>query len=140
MTSNSDVATAFICGRKATAKNMYTDGKTVYSYGNHFPIAAKIRGIILFNTDKYSSSTSAHQCYVRMELMGSTFSKEHLECNTNEIKHAIDYPDDPIIITKEVNPESIDQALELLRIICKQKGMKCFRMKKLKNFLCSEMV
>lgn len=50
--------------------NFYFDGKTIYSYGRHFPIAkhvenAKGEKAVLFTTRRYSNTTSKHISIVR---------------------------------------------------------------------------
>ena len=60
--SNSAVAERFADGRTdGSSRNMYIDGDTVYSYGAHFPIAKRIPGGYIFNSDDYSASTSKHK-------------------------------------------------------------------------------
>lgn len=55
----------------------------VYSYDEHFPIAAYDYDNKLWylNTDKYSSTTSRHQSIVRQALHGA----ERILCNTVEL-------------------------------------------------------
>ena len=86
MTSHNDVARAWSEGRRAEGSRMFTDGRTIWSYGHHFPIATEVGNVILFNTDDYSNSTSRHQSKVR------GFCGEVVECTTSEIKQAVDYP------------------------------------------------
>ena len=44
---------------------MFFEDDTIYSYGYHFPIATKMKdGKLLFNDERYSSSTARHQDYV----------------------------------------------------------------------------
>ena len=50
MTSHEEVALAWRNGRALKGTNMFTDGKTIFSYGSWFPIATKLNGQkILFN-------------------------------------------------------------------------------------------
>ena len=39
---------------------IYSIGDTIFSYGDHFPIARHCKGVILFTTDTYSNTTSKH--------------------------------------------------------------------------------
>jgi len=134
MTSHKEVAQAWSSGSKAEGSRMYTDGTTIFSYGSHFPIATELSdGTILFNTDRYSSSTSKHQGYVRNQC------GDVIECTTSEIRQAVNYPNKPIILTKEVKPQDINGALEILKAVCKEKGMKIFPMKKLKTQIESKL-
>lgn len=54
------------------ASSMYFVGDTIYSYGEHFPIATilEIEGtrIVIRNTDTYSVTTAKHQRYVRQAI------------------------------------------------------------------------
>ena len=46
------------------AKNMYISGDTIYSYGPHFPIARRLPGGYIFNSDNSSVSTARHKSKV----------------------------------------------------------------------------
>lgn len=130
MVKHREVAKAFADGKKATGSRMFTDGKTIYSFGFHFPIAHRLsNGDCLFNMDKYSSSTSRHQRYVECVLTGDI-----IHCNTREIRDAVDGVS-PIIITRDKDVKEIDDALNILKGICIQKGMKRFPMRKLDDML-----
>ena len=60
--SNSAVAKEFANeATKGNSKSMYIEGDTVYSYGPHFPIAKRIPGGYVFNSDNYSASTNRHK-------------------------------------------------------------------------------
>jgi len=84
MMRNQDVAYAFARGHEAQAGHIYTDGRVIYSYGTHFPIAIKASdGRIYFNEDKYSVTTSCHQSLVRGAIGGSW---DIVESNTEEMK------------------------------------------------------
>lgn len=51
-----------------STKNLYFVGKTMYSFGSHFPLAYKARGVgnyILLNNDYYSMRTRKHQSVIR---------------------------------------------------------------------------
>lgn len=50
---------------RATGSHFYFDGDTIYSYGSHFPIARHYKGVVLFTTESYSSTTAKHKGYVR---------------------------------------------------------------------------
>lgn len=59
-------------GRGGKNYTMVTDGMAIYSYGEHFPIAAwanDCRTHVVFNTEYYSVSTSGHQRCVKRALM-----------------------------------------------------------------------
>ena len=57
----------------------------VYSYGYHFPVCAFIRGKWYVNSDKYSSSTSAHQSACRPKVEAATITN----LNTGDLKAKI---------------------------------------------------
>jgi hypothetical protein len=53
-------------GKNRTGFNMYYEGDTIYSYGQHFPIARHVRTeqgerAVLFTTDTYGVSTAKHK-------------------------------------------------------------------------------
>jgi hypothetical protein len=127
MTSHEDVAQAWSEGKSAKGSRMYSNGRTIFSYGSHFPVAHRIKDTVLFNTDKYSSSTSKHQSKVKWhcnKITTSTSNSTFIECTTEEIKRAIDNPEDPIIITKTKEYETINECFERIRQIYKAKGLK----------------
>ena len=51
--------------------NFYYEGLTIYSYGNHFPIAQiydKDNNIVFVNSDSYSPTTAKHQYHVMSSI------------------------------------------------------------------------
>jgi hypothetical protein len=45
--------------------NIFFKGKTIYSYGYHFPVASIVQpGIILFTTNDYSKATAKHKSFI----------------------------------------------------------------------------
>ena len=50
---------------------MFFEGRTLYSYGYHFPLACLLEGkrVALVNPSKYSVTTAKHQSQVRSALM-----------------------------------------------------------------------
>ena len=45
-----------------SGKTVFFEGKTIYSYGYHFPMASFVKpGLVLFNSRSYSVTTGAHQ-------------------------------------------------------------------------------
>lgn len=61
-------------GEKGQAKggNVFFEGRTIYSYGYHFPMAVFIKdNAVIINNDSYSNTTSTHQSYVRQALPDS---------------------------------------------------------------------
>jgi hypothetical protein len=53
-----------VCAR-SQQDNFYYHGQTIYSYGNHFPIAKIYDGFILLTTKTYSNTTAKHIYIVR---------------------------------------------------------------------------
>lgn len=56
-----------------SSKTFYFEGKTIYSYGTHFPIASLVENkkgekAVLFTTDTYSHSTSGHKNAVKAAI------------------------------------------------------------------------
>lgn len=52
--------------------SLYFDGDVLYSYGQHFPLAVRLKdGNYLLNGDRYSSTTAKHQSYTMQEIHNS---------------------------------------------------------------------
>jgi hypothetical protein len=82
-----------------SASNMYCDGKIIYSYGHHFPLAKYLtKNFFIKNGDKYSNTTSQHQAGIECILSGVTISRNAIEniieFKSIERKHIIDYRED----------------------------------------------
>jgi len=72
----------------------YFVGPTIYSYGNHFPVAMireyKNKPFVFYNGDSYSISTSRHQSLIRQAIPNDWII---FSCDTVEIKAIVDsYP------------------------------------------------
>lgn len=67
---NSDVAEAYANGAEnGRTKHFFIEGRVIYSYGTHFPIALRLEpGVYLFNKDGYSNTTARHKGHVRRAL------------------------------------------------------------------------
>lgn len=91
--------------------SMFFSGRTIYSYGNHFPIATILKDddhTVLFTTRDYSPATSAHKWKARSAVShkniiycphvpdssSGTFSKwnhdKNIEAWTEEVKYKMD--------------------------------------------------
>jgi len=67
--SHEDVVKNWKIGKDSEGSSMFSEGRVIYSYGRHFPIAIKLDdGHYLFNKDKYSKTTSQHQTLVRRAI------------------------------------------------------------------------
>ena len=83
MVSNADVARAFASKQKLKAGNMFSTGRVVYSYGEHWPIAVwvDLEGggkVIALNIDKTSQTTSCQTTRVR-QAIGNYVEVSHSE-------------------------------------------------------------
>ena len=69
--SNNTVAQLFADGAtEGDSRNMHIDGDAIYSYGPHFPIARRIKGGYIFNSNGSSISTTKHKSIVRGCIAG----------------------------------------------------------------------
>lgn len=59
-----------VISQEARNEHMFIEGKALFSYGYHFPIAVRVgTNQYAFNSDKYSPTTSRHQTQSRAALM-----------------------------------------------------------------------
>ena len=144
--TNEDVCNAFILGKKRTGKHIYTDGKIIYSYGSHHPLGFINNGLVLVNTDGYSSTTRRHKrCLLtvldasRNRSLRSAHHSNIVECTTKEIQKAIERPDLPLVLYRIPEDISIDKLLQIMKEQYRKKGKK-FPMKKINMLLTAEMV
>lgn len=88
MSDHNSVAHAWAnqTGRARKGFNMFYDGRTLYSYGSHFPIAritdvqlSDGRGVILFTSKGYSVSTAKHKSITRRAIDYSRFAVFEVE-------------------------------------------------------------
>ena len=78
-------------------RTFYFIGDTIYSYGNHFPIARHVNGVVLFTTRGYSVTTAGHKGIVLSRVLTCGYSrsktfrdhKEHLADYRARIKDEI---------------------------------------------------
>lgn len=126
MVSHNEVARRWSLGIEAKGDNMFTDGTTIYSFGYHFPIATKVKGITFFNRDCYSSFTTRHQNHVSEYTEG-----EVIDVTTEQIKDIVRNPEKPIVLIREEIPMDHRKIIEGLRQFCKMKGVKRFPTKKI---------
>lgn len=63
--NQSEVIRAFIAGDPGQVSNLLTDGTTIWSYGDHWPLAVKLdEHAAALNADHYSVTTSKHRTMV----------------------------------------------------------------------------
>jgi len=92
---NSDLAEAFVSGtREGMGSNMFIEGRAIYSYGRHFPIAVRFydeigggyRELYLFNSDGYSHTTAVH----KSRVLSAIGSRKIIYADTDVLKKIID--------------------------------------------------
>lgn len=66
---------------KGKSSSMFIEGNVIYSYGKHFPLAARVSTGFLINTDKFSVTTSKHQTLIKRHL-----APIDVKMTTDEIK------------------------------------------------------
>ena len=77
--------------RVKNGHSMYYEGKTIYSYGSHFPMAYitglqyGLKDIVLQNSDSYSNSTAKHLNHMRSQCHNDAI----IEIPTNILKELI---------------------------------------------------
>ena len=100
---------------EARGSNMFYDGDSIYSYGYHFKMAQKYKGVVLYNEETYSTTTAKHQSYVRGAVWqrlvycarlthltpGTTaFFEENMKAWLSQIKYIVEHK-----LTKARKPE-----------------------------------
>lgn len=109
MASNKDVAIAFTKGCKLQGSNMHSEGDVVYSYGEHWPIAARVNGKVFLNTDKTSMTTSCHTSLVEREL------DTYTEVSHSEIQKIVHSDaSQPVVIERLCLPKNERQMFDCL--------------------------
>jgi hypothetical protein len=67
--TNKQLADAFAKGAtKGKGSNLFIEGDTIYSYGQHFPVATRLPSGFWVTDKKYSQSTSRHVSLVRQAI------------------------------------------------------------------------
>jgi hypothetical protein len=72
--SNREIARAFAQGATKGVNNngtIYIHGKTIYSYGPHWPMAVRVGNALHVNRDRYSPTTSKQTGYVAGAAAGA---------------------------------------------------------------------
>lgn len=81
-TDNRGVASAFAQHRAATNFNgqfFSPDGVTLYSYGEHWPVAAWIDGTCVFHNERCSVTTSKQTSYARAAVAYQGITPDNVE-------------------------------------------------------------
>ena len=135
---------------KGKAGNFYFEGKTIYSYGGHFPIAVIADTCTFFTTRSYSPTTSAHISAAHISAAHSACSHHNVVmcCNPDEAAkgyhenniQAFENEAKPIVVKLAAarKPEIYLQELAGLRTrmekyvkTCGKKAAQCLKQKKL---------
>ncbi len=121
--TNLQVAEAFANHKSGASRHLYTNGRVIYSYGRHFPVAVWLAdGSVAFNKSSYSVTTSTHKSIVRRCL-------SHV--NVISVSHDVmlrlaDQLSLPALVTVLPEPEniSLDSFLDLMRKWAKTRGIR----------------
>jgi len=131
MVKNREIVDAFMKKVARIGSHCYTDGRTIWSYGSHFPMAvhAKIGGNtvtrIYYHNEKYSASTSKHQHYLFKELAFGNNPNCCIETTLANVKEIVNTDKDTVIkfLEKIVQPTSYYELLEVIDNFCKKENM-----------------
>lgn len=70
--NNQQIAEAFARGATTgKGSNLFIDGKTIYSYGRHFPVATRTARGMLFTSRGYSRTTAKHKGMVWRAILNA---------------------------------------------------------------------
>lgn len=77
---NKDVADDFVNGQESRTQHLFIEGRVIYSYGRHFPIALRLLDrVVLFNQDNYSNTTTRHKSLVARALQSAGYRLEFVK-------------------------------------------------------------
>lgn len=87
--NNAEVARKFVEGftkARTFTNNIFVEGRAIYSYGKHFPIAFRLNDdIYLVNSEGYSITTAKHKSLVK-NMIGRS---QIIYLTTKELMYAI---------------------------------------------------
>ena len=65
--NNTQTSEAFVKGdTNGKSSHHFIEGRTIYSYGYHFPLAIRLdNNIFILNEDRYSNSTARHKSLIK---------------------------------------------------------------------------
>lgn len=86
--NNRQVVKMWDSGYCAVTEHLFTNGKVIWSYGKHYPIAARFNGNIYFNTEGYSQTTAVHTGHVA-RVLGYANTKELVKAVKNNVQNNI---------------------------------------------------
>lgn len=92
--SNQQVCHLWASGNKESANgfSILFEGREIYSWGRHYLLGFKLSAAtFILNSQKFSSSTSKHQCYARRATHGETFYIDGLTSYRDELRDLAAY-------------------------------------------------
>lgn len=92
--SNQQVCHLWASGNKSYANgfSILFEGREIYSWGRHYLLGFKLSAAtFILNSQKFSSSTSKHQCYARRATHGETFYIDGLTSYRDELRDIARY-------------------------------------------------
>lgn len=130
MADNKDVIQAFINKKECKTRHMYTDGRTIWSYGSHFPMAVHANlpyehmTTIFYHNHKYSRTTSKQQCQLMNEIRFTNYEK--IKLDLSQVQAIVESPKDvSILVTKQViEPSDFAGLIEIIKNFCKKENIK----------------
>lgn len=122
------VVEKFLAKKPGKGSHFYSDGRAIYSYGPHFPIAMHIPRhpeytgppLFLYNGDYFSSMTTNHQYTVTSEIP----REQRISCTTQDIKDALKNPYAPITISRFKELKDFYEVVREIEKIYKKMGIK----------------
>ena len=128
--SNDQVAHLWAHQAQSDARNsggsLYFEGRTIYSYGGHFPIARHVAGVVLMTTDSYSITTAQHVStvwsaarHLTMYHVANVQAREPHEHAANFDSYRERYEDTLLKASRaRVHAQSLLDQAEALRVEC----------------------
>ena len=124
--TNMDVVKCWYRGNKAKARHIFTDGRTIWSYGRHYPIALRIdHNTFLCNKESYSVTTNRHKSCV-MSILRNEHNIHF--CTTSELQNGTN-GQNPVLITNFRHVNSFDEMIKEIKYYYKLNGKKRVTMK-----------
>jgi hypothetical protein len=139
MVKNREIAENWMRGVGAKKSgSMFWEGKAIYSYGYHFPIAVKIGfSKVLVNSSSYSNTTSKHQHDVGFAI---PLAWKRVYAPTEVLKNYLHDPSEPIIIEKDREVSGMGEVLDIMKTFVKSRGVKRFPRKEIQDYLTQKFV
>jgi len=113
--------------KRKTGKNdnIFYEGRVIYSYGYHWPLAILPEtigyGTTWVNSSSYSNTTSRHASHVMSELRDKQTAFFPVEI-MKKLADAVRSGKEPIIITETIKPKDISELKEMTIDLLKANG------------------